>query len=373
MAKLHTLDIAARYTERLSEVGALRYAGLYSVSQHELTVMHSKESDQALKTSGEAALASYRQLKTLDASLVPLHEAAEGAAPHLIDHIASTTQHVRSQLRDAFSKELDAVLKKIDWPKRPETTFLGSLQEQWAASVGKLLDLQKPELDAAENSAVGSKGGKAPFVLLPLEVLVQPLEMRFRYHFEGDKPTNRLDKPEYFLSHINDLLNSYNAFIVDNLQPILLTHFRGTDLGLNATYIDATSAFITALLPMLRSKIFATLPKVSGQPQLLSHLVHEIMSFDTMLKEDWRYDGGNGAEGWKGLAWEVLVSKDWFGRWLQVEKDCKSFLFRLLSSRLQLCCVCPNKTSTSMLGRVYNAFHPAQDTHQSCRLGPSFG
>lgn len=304
MAKLHTLDIAARYTERLSEVSQL-----------------SKESAHALKTSGEAALQSYHQLKTLDSSLAPLHEAAEGAAPHLIDHISRTTQHVRGQLRDAFSKELDAVLKKIEWPKRPETTFLGSLQEQWAAAAGKLLDLQKPELEAAENSATGPKGGKALLVLLPMEVLVQPLEMRFRYHFEGDKPTNRLDKPEYFLSHIIDLLNNFNPFIVDNLQPILLSHFRGTDIGLNATYIDATCAFITALLPMLRSKIFSTLPKVASQPQLLSHLMHEIMSFDTTLKEDWRYDGGNGAEGWKGLAWEVLVSQDWFGRWLQVEKD----------------------------------------------------
>lgn len=301
--------------------------------------MRSKESAHALKTSGEAALQSYHQLKTLDSSFAPLHEAAEGAAPHLIDHISRTTQHVRGQLRDAFSKELDAVLKKIDWPKRPETTFLGSLQEQWAAAAGKLLDLQKPELEAAENSATGPKGGKAPLVLLPMEVLVQPLEMRFRYHFEGDKPTNRLDKPEYFLSHIIDLLNNFNPFIVDNLQPILLSHFRGTDIGLNAAYIDATCAFITALLPMLRSKIFSTLPKVASQPQLLSHLMHEIMSFDTTLKEDWRYDGGNGAEGWKGLAWEVLVSQDWFGRWLQVEKDCKSinsFSRRVFSDSLFL-------------------------------------
>ncbi|OJD35669.1 rint-1 family protein [Diplodia corticola] len=304
MAKLHTLEIATRYTQRLKEVGEL-----------------SNDSDHALETSGEAALASYRQLKALDASLQPLHESAEGAAPHLIDHVAKTTQHVRGQLRDAFSKELEAALKKIDWPKRPETTFLGSLQEQWAAAVGKLLDLQKPELEAAEKSVPNAKGSKAALVLLPLEVMVQPLEMRFRYHFEGDKPTNRLDKPEYFLSHIIDLLNNFNPFIVDNLQPILLSHFRGTDLGLNAAYIDATSAFITALLPMLRSKIFATLPKVASQPQLLSHLMHEIMSFDTNLKEDWGYDGGNGSEGWKGLAWEVLGTQDWFGRWLQVEKD----------------------------------------------------
>ena len=31
-------------------------------------------------------------------------------------------------------------------------------------------------------------------MLLPLEVMAKPLELRFRYHFDGDKPTNRLDK-----------------------------------------------------------------------------------------------------------------------------------------------------------------------------------
>lgn len=31
-------------------------------------------------------------------------------------------------------------------------------------------------------------------ILFPLEVMVHPLELKFKYHFNGDKPTNRLDK-----------------------------------------------------------------------------------------------------------------------------------------------------------------------------------
>jgi hypothetical protein len=50
--------------------------------------------------------------------------------------------------------------------------------------------------------------------------------------------------------------------------------------------------------------------------------MHELMSFDTNLRDEWGFDGGNGDEGWKGLTWEVLVKKDWFGKWLQVEQDC---------------------------------------------------
>jgi hypothetical protein len=36
--------------------------------------------------------------------------------------------------------------------------------------------------------------GLEPPVLFPLEVMVHPLDLRFKYHFSGDKPTNRLDK-----------------------------------------------------------------------------------------------------------------------------------------------------------------------------------
>ena len=47
------------------------------------------------------------------------------------------------------------------------------------------------------------------------------------------------------------------------------------------------------------------------------------MSFDTSIRDEWGYDGAGGANGWKGLTWEVLVKQDWFGEWLQIEKDCK--------------------------------------------------
>ena len=125
------------------------------------------------------------------------------------------------------------------------------------------------------------------------------------------------------MSHIIGLLNTYNEFLAVYLQPILSDHFKGSDLALNPVYIDSTSAFITSLLPMLRHKVFTLLPQIAHQPQLLSHLIHELMSFDTSLKDEWAYDGGYGLDEWKGLAWEVLVKRDWFGKWLQVEKDCK--------------------------------------------------
>lgn len=73
---------------------------------------------------------------------------------------------------------------------------------------------------------------------------------------------------------------------------------------------------------MLRHKIGAVLPQISSQPQLLSHFVHELMNFDSEIRETWDYTPGfNPEETWKGLTWEVLVSQDWFNRWLHAEKD----------------------------------------------------
>lgn len=122
------------------------------------------------------------------------------------------------------------------------------------------------------------------------------------------------------------LINNYNEFFATYLQPLLRTRFRTSNLSMTSIFIDSTSALITALLPMLRRKVFGVIPQIAKQPQLLSHFIHELMSFDISLRDEWGYDGGSGVEGWRGLTWEVLVKKDWFGRWLEVEKTCKHTL-----------------------------------------------
>jgi len=303
MERLRKLDMAAGYVELLKEVEALK-----------------AECTNQLGKSDDAALEPYRRLQRLVTSLQPLQEAAEGAAPHLLDHIIQQVQGLRHTIRNSFAEDLGKTLKKLSWPRALETIPM-AVQKEWATNVGRLLDLQKPELEDREHMSAGHIPSDEPPVLLPMEVMVRPLEQRFTYHFTGNKPTNRLDKPEYFFQHIIDLVSTHSDFIQNALQPLLVQRLRGSDLAFTPAYIDSNSAFITALMPMLRRKLTSFAGQIDGQSQLLSHLVHEIMAFDTMLQDSYAYAPVSPSLPWRGLSYYLLDTCGYFQKWLRVERD----------------------------------------------------
>ena len=176
MESLRKLDVAQGYMSLLEEVENL-----------------SAEARKNFNTSPQAALEPYLGLQNLLNALREAQPAAEDAAPHLIDHVDKTARTLWKQMKDVFGKDFEITLKRIQWPGK-DVSMSGQLEQEWAAGVKRLLELQEPELEARENKDHELTRREEPLVLLPLEVMAKPLEMRFKYHFEGDRPTNRLDK-----------------------------------------------------------------------------------------------------------------------------------------------------------------------------------
>lgn len=282
--------------------------------------LRSNDCTTQLGKSDEAALEPYKRLRAFVPRLQQLQEAAEGAAPHLVDYVAKAAQGLGDRIARSFSADFEATLKKIYWPKA-DITIPPELQQEWSKNIGRLLDLQRGELEARDNANRNKAKKEEPLVLLPLEVMVRPLEQRFQYHFSGDRPTNRLDKPEYFLSHVLDLLNTYSPFFQASLQPLLLAHFRTSDLAFTPAYIDSNSAFINALLPLLQRKLQSILPQLISQPNLFSNLIHEVMSFDTTLADEWNYAPLSPSTPYRGLSHYILDTLSYFDRWLKIERD----------------------------------------------------
>ncbi|CBF76557.1 RINT-1 family protein [Aspergillus nidulans FGSC A4] len=278
----------------------------------------SKEALRNIKSEARLAIASYTQLRNIVESLDKAQPAAEGASPHLVDYVGQMASRLREQMKMEFTNRLRSTLEQMNWPSK-ELNFPENLRNQWADNVELLLDLQIPELETHDSA---SQKIVQPPVLFALEAMVHPLELRFKYHFSGDKPTNRLDKPEYFLAHTTDLINNFGAFFTSYLQPIFNQKSKTVGDQLAWHFLSASDAYITAILPMVRHKITTYLPQISAHPQLLSHFVHELMDYDNGIRETWNYlPYPYSQEDWRGLTWEVLSKEGWFDRWLQVEKD----------------------------------------------------
>ena len=176
MENLRKLDVARGYIELLTEVENL-----------------SSEARRNFRISPKGALKPYLKLQNLVNALKEAQPAAEDAAPHLIDHVDETARTLWKQMKDTFASDFEATLKKMGWP-RADISMDESLEQEWNEGVKKLLELQEPELKARDNQETKTYSVEERLVLLLLEVMARPLELRFKYHFEGDRPTNRLDK-----------------------------------------------------------------------------------------------------------------------------------------------------------------------------------
>ncbi|RFU28387.1 hypothetical protein B7463_g7940, partial [Scytalidium lignicola] len=287
MEKLRRVEITKLYVDLLKDVDVLI-----------------NEARGQLPGNPKAALKPYTRLKELSLYLRELQEPAEGAAVHLVTYVEGSTSRLWVEMKRIMSDDFEVVLRKSNWPSQGEPT------EQWRSCFGKLLDLQTPEIMAANE----------PLVLLPMNVLAKSFVQQFRYHFMSDKPTNHPHKlGDYFFEWFIGTVTKWEEFLRENVGPILALHFRGSKLAGNSLYVDPVSAFITALLPVLKERVDTLTTTISREPQYMSSFMVQLMNFDETIRSRFNYDGGNPEYGWKGLSWDIL--NVWFDRWQQIEKD----------------------------------------------------
>ncbi|PUU78490.1 TIP-1 family-domain-containing protein [Tuber borchii] len=287
MEKLRRLDVAKGYVSLILQVQEL-----------------SDEARKGIQKDPKLALVPYNKLQRLSKELRSRHEEMENAAVHLVDYVEKTTALLWDEMKNRLAEQFGDALNKIGWPTANADV---SNVPGFAKDFEKLLALQEPEIE----TGLGDKP------LLPMELLVKPLELRFRYHFEGDRQTNRIDKPEWFLSHLSSLVTTYTPFLLSVVQPLLTSSANP-----RIAQRDAVNEFVTALLPVLRRKIHHLLPQILDQAQLLSHFIHEMIKFDAELRGEFGYMPYGCADGeWKGVTHEVLVVEGGFVGWIKVEKE----------------------------------------------------
>ena len=295
-----------------------------------LTRVFSNDGQEQLNSNPHKAWRKYKELRQKLTAVDACAKNAHGAAPYFPLFVQKKVFGLRQTIRGAYTADLQKILNKVLWPKKA-AAVPDSLQQDFQKAITRLLQLQLPELSEAQsrsNVRDDPTRSSEPAVLFPLDTMVEPIAARFEYHFSGNQATNRLDKPEYFLANFQEHISDHVDLINEHLQQCLFRAFRDTDVSLSTAYFDSTTAYIIALLPMLRRKIDSLVTPISPQPQLLSHLIHELLEFDSALRDEWHFDGGVAYDGsstpWRGMTHSLLTSAkhpNLFNTWLNAEKS----------------------------------------------------
>lgn len=139
-----------------------------------------------------------------------------------------------------------------------------------------------------------------------IHLLAEPLNVRFAYHFTGKRQTNRIDKPEWYTTHMLRVIGDYAPFVTESIQP-LLVRAVASELKCNKTssrdesallvMVDARADFIDELLQPLRVKackdLHRILTSMSDSDALFMHTINELLSFEeTLLGSEYGYPIG---------------------------------------------------------------------------------
>ncbi|KAI8444694.1 TIP-1 family-domain-containing protein [Phakopsora pachyrhizi] len=178
----------------------------------------------------------------------------------------------------------------------------------------------------------GDKGSVISLKLIErsiiIKALVRPINLRFRFHFDSQRSTNRLDKPEWYFDYIIERLDEHYHFINNDLQKLLNLSGQSN--------INSIKVFTIELIRLVESKLKGTVPQILELKPILSHTIERSIEFDqTILSKQIlnsnnknnnhsnrleRADEDDYYSSWLGTVEVILGNQEWFDVWFEGEK-----------------------------------------------------
>uniref|UniRef100_A0A1E1XLS0 Putative er to golgi transport protein/rad50-interacting protein 1 n=1 Tax=Amblyomma sculptum TaxID=1581419 RepID=A0A1E1XLS0_AMBSC len=135
--------------------------------------------------------------------------------------------------------------------------------------------------------------------------MLRPLKKRFLFHFTGKRQTNRLDKPEWYLSQILTWAADHGEFCDRFVQAILIK------AGIEG--MQARLELMRGLVQIGIHKLQMDLPSLLADDHLLTHAIEEVLLFDRELRSQ-------GYPPFYPCILNVLTADHCFIRWIALEK-----------------------------------------------------
>ncbi|KAG5457188.1 MAG: hypothetical protein BJ554DRAFT_2862, partial [Olpidium bornovanus] len=172
--------------------------------------------------------------------------------------------------------------------------------------------------------------------ILAVEVMLEPLIKRFRYHFMGKRLTNRLEKvrvrPAPAVFHTMKYpAKASPQFIRGEIQLLLdesgLTEYvaQASPSARGRATPDASGRIYLWPNRRHRRQLADDIPRLLRHPGFISHTMTEAFHFDEAIRNDYLYlDPAAGAE-WPGTMEVLAGNQEVFDAFLRTEKECEFF------------------------------------------------
>ncbi|XP_055046357.2 RAD50-interacting protein 1 [Misgurnus anguillicaudatus] len=291
LGQLDTLERQMKYLQCLARIEELSN----SIQQHLMT------------NSVWEAVGAIDSMASLDMGL------KESGCSHLQAFLRETLRFWHKILKDKLASDFEEVLTQFHWPFiSPPTQSLSppanaqELNSQLELLASQLLSLQTSDDLISEEEAPSCPGlSLNPPLSLPIQIMLLPLSKRFRYHFTGNRQTNNLSKPEWYLTQVLMWMGNSSNFMDEKIQPIL---------DRAGSKITARVELFRGLLTLAQEKLARDAPRMLYDDALFCHLVDEVLQFEKELRTTHSYP-----RSYPGVL-HILLDETVLQKWLSVEK-----------------------------------------------------
>ncbi|KAM4855810.1 RAD50-interacting protein 1 isoform X2 [Urocitellus parryii] len=241
----------------------------------------------------------------------------ESSCTHLLSFMRATVKFWHKILKDKLTSDFEEVLAQIHWPfiVPPQSQTVGLNRPTSAPEIYsnletlfcQLLKLQTSDELLTEPKELPEKYSlpPSPSVILPIQIMLTPLQKRFRYHFRGNRQTNVISKPEWYLAQVLMWIGNHTQFLDEKIQPIL------DNAG---SAVNARLEFSRGLMMLVLEKLASDIPCLLYDDNLFCHLVDEVLLFERELHNVHCYPSTF------ANCMHILSEETCFQRWLTVER-----------------------------------------------------
>ncbi|KAJ7693622.1 TIP-1 family-domain-containing protein [Mycena rosella] len=236
---------------------------------------------------------------------------------NLVSFLEKIRDKCWADIKGSLSASLLAAAERLRWPMQVD--YVAASPEDRKNFERAFSDLLKLQNIGEQLRPPNAKERPEKDGLYPLQALIQPISLRFKYHFEGTRQTNRLDKPEWYFTHVLNVMHEHRPFMETVIQPLLSsTEHRG---------IVAWREFTLLLFPLLSRKLRRSMPSLLPHPPLLAHTIYQTLVFDAAVGEEGFSLAGTSAGGrdkgdkWDGVSDVILGKEEWFAAWMDGERQ----------------------------------------------------